>query len=225
MRPATAGAHSATSSSARIAFAIRSCWAREIIDREELLVFVDAAEANETIRPFLPLAESLGKLKPAFKEGGKITAGNSSQITDGAGAVLLMTREKADALGVKPLARIVGYAAGGVDPAYMGLGPVPAIRRALQSAGMALGDIDMIELNEAFASQGLATLRELGVADDAAHVNPNGGAIALGHPLGCSGSRIVGTLLHLMKDRGAKLGVAAMCIGIGQGVATVLERD
>ncbi|MBI4534173.1 MAG: acetyl-CoA C-acyltransferase [Candidatus Melainabacteria bacterium] len=165
--------------------------------------------------------EELRKLRPAFKEGGTVTAGNSSGINDGACAVLLMSYDKAKQLGLQPLVRYVTSAVAGVDPAYMGLGPIPATRKALQRAGLALSDIDLLELNEAFAAQVLASMRELGV--DEQKLNVNGGAIALGHPLGSSGARILTTLIHEMKRRGARYGLATMCIGVGQGIATVIE--
>jgi acetyl-CoA acyltransferase len=181
---------------------------------------------DEVIRPETTL-EGLAQLKPVFDpRNGTVTAGNASAISDGASAVIVMSAQRARDLGIEPLARIRSMASVGLDPSIMGYGPVPATRKALERAGLEVDDIDLWELNEAFAAQSLPVMKDLGLLDKAAEkVNLNGGAIALGHPLGCSGSRIVGTLLHLMKDRDAKLGVAAMCIGIGQGVATVLERD
>ena len=166
--------------------------------------------------------EKLAALKPSFKKNGTVTAGNSSPLSDGAAALLLTTREKAKSLGLKPMARIVASAAAGVDPAYMGIGPIPATRKALKRAGLTIDQIDLIELNEAFASQSLACIRELGM--DPSKVNVNGGAIALGHPLGCSGARIMTTLIHEMKRRGSRYGLATMCIGVGQGIATIVER-
>ena len=166
--------------------------------------------------------EKLAALKPSFKKNGTVTAGNSSPLSDGAAALLLTTREKAKSLGLKPLVRIVASAAAGVDPAYMGIGPIPATRKALKRAGLTIDQIDLIELNEAFASQSLACIRELGM--DPSKVNVNGGAIALGHPLGCSGARIMTTLIHEMKRRGSRYGLATMCIGVGQGIATIVER-
>lgn len=166
--------------------------------------------------------EKLAALKPSFKENGTVTAGNSSPLSDGAAALLLATREKAKSLGLKPIARIVASAVAGVDPSYMGIGPIPATRKALQRAGLTIDRIDLIELNEAFASQSLACIRELGM--DPSRVNVNGGAIALGHPLGCSGARIMTTLVHEMKRRGSRYGLATMCIGVGQGIATIVER-
>ena len=167
--------------------------------------------------------EALARLLPAFaKEGGSVTAGNSSGINDGASAVLLVEAERARALGLTPMARIVSTAVAGVDPAIMGIGPVPASRKALDRAGISVADLDLIELNEAFASQGLATMDELGL--DPAKVNVNGGAIALGHPLGMSGGRLITMLTHELRRTGGRYGLATMCIGVGQGIATVVER-
>lgn len=167
-------------------------------------------------------AQSLCGLKPAFKKDGSITAGNASGINDGAAALVLMSADKARELGLKPLARIRAYAAGGVDPSIMGMGPVPATRKALAKAGLSINDIELIEANEAFAAQFLAVGKELGFPKD--RVNVNGGAIALGHPIGASGARILVTLLHSLQAREAKLGLATLCIGGGQGVATIVER-
>ncbi len=178
-------------------------------------------ERDEHPRPDTTL-EKLAALKPAFKKGGTVTAGNSSGINDGAAAVLVMSDSKARALGLQPLARVVSMAVAGVDPADMGIGPVPATRKALDRAGLNAGDLDVVELNEAFAVQSLACIRELEL--DPARVNPNGGAIALGHPLGCSGARLVTTLMHEMARRGHRYGLATMCIGVGQGIATIFER-
>jgi 3-oxoadipyl-CoA thiolase len=166
--------------------------------------------------------EKLTALKPLFRKNGSVTAGNSSQISDGAAALLVASPEKARALGLRPMARIVASAVAGVDPAYFGMGPVPATQKALKRAGLTIDQIDLVELNEAFASQVLADVRELGL--DMNRVNVNGGAIALGHPLGCSGARIVTTLIHEMKRRGSRYGLATMCIGVGQGIATIIER-
>ena len=167
--------------------------------------------------------EALARLRPAFaKKGGSVTAGNSSGINDGASAVLLVEAERARALGLTPMARIVSTAVAGVDPAIMGIGPVPASRKALDRAGISVADLDLIELNEAFASQGLATMDELGL--DPAKVNVNGGAIALGHPLGMSGGRLITMLTHELRRTGGRYGLATMCIGVGQGIATVVER-
>jgi len=167
--------------------------------------------------------ESLAKLKPAFaKEGGTVTAGNSSGLNDGAAALLIMSEEKAKALNLKPLARIVTSASAGVPPRVMGYGPVPATKKALERAGLQIKDIGLMELNEAFAVQALAVIEDLGI--DPELVNVNGGAIAIGHPLGCSGARLVTTLVHEMKNRGnVKYGVATLCVGVGQGEATVIE--
>jgi acetyl-CoA acyltransferase len=180
---------------------------------------------DEVIRPETTL-EGLAKLKPAFDpKGGTITAGNSSAISDGASALLVMSAEKAKALGVTPMAKIRSMAAAGCDPSIMGYGPVPATKKAFARIGMKPGDVDLWELNEAFAAQSLPVIKDLGLLDVADEkVNLNGGAIALGHPLGCSGARICATLLHLMKAKNATTGVATMCIGFGQGVATVFER-
>ena len=168
-------------------------------------------------------AESLGKLKPAFKKDGSVTAGNASSLNDGAAAVLLMSAEKAKALGLPALARIAAYANAGVDPAIMGIGPVDATRRCLEKAGWTLDQLDLIEANEAFAAQALSVGKELGW--DADKVNVNGGAIALGHPIGASGCRVLVTLLHEMIKRDVHKGLATLCIGGGQGVALALERD
>ena len=177
--------------------------------------------ADEGPRPDTSL-EKLAKLKPAFREKGTVTAGNASQVNDGAAVLLLTSRDKARELGLQPMARILATAVAGVHPSYMGIGPVPATRKALARAGLRLDQIDLAELNEAFAAQSLACLRELGL--DEGRCNVNGGAIALGHPLGCSGARILTTLLHEMRRRGARYGLATMCIGVGQGIATIVER-
>ncbi len=167
--------------------------------------------------------EKLAALKPVFrKEGGTVTAGNSAGINDGAAALVLMARSQAQRLGLRPRARIVASAVAGVDPAYMGLGPIFATRKVLQRAGLSISDMDLIELNEAFASQTLQCARELEI--DMEKLNVNGGAIALGHPLGCSGARIVTTLLHELERRDGRYGLATMCIGVGQGIATIIER-
>ncbi|GAC1615699.1 MAG: thiolase family protein [Ktedonobacteraceae bacterium] len=164
---------------------------------------------------------ALGKLKPAFKKDGSVTAGNSAGINDGAAALVLASREYAEHIGVKPLARIIATGVAGVDPAYMGLGPITASRKALKRAGLTIADMDLIELNEAFASQSLQCARELEIDQD--KLNVNGGAIALGHPLGMSGARILTTLLYELRRRGGRYGLATMCIGVGQGIATVIE--
>ena len=168
-------------------------------------------------------AEMLGKLKPAFKKDGTVTAGNASGINDGAAALLIMSREKADELGVKPLARIVANASAGVDPSIMGYGPVPATQKVMEKAGLSLSDMDLIEANEAFAVQSLSVGKALEI--DREKLNVNGGAIALGHPIGASGARILVTLVHeLQKRDGVKYGLATLCIGGGQGVATIIEK-
>jgi len=167
--------------------------------------------------------ESLAKLRPAFKADGVVTAGNSSGINDGAAAVLLMEQGAAGKAGIRPLARVLGWGAVGVDPRIMGMGPVEAVRKALAASGLALDEIDLVELNEAFAVQSLAVIRELRL--DSRKVNVNGGAIALGHPLGASGARVLVTLLYEMERRGVQRGLAALCIGGGQGIAMVVERD
>jgi 3-oxoadipyl-CoA thiolase len=166
--------------------------------------------------------EKLAKLKPAFREGGVVTAGNASTLNDGAACLVLASEEKADTLPVSPLGRILGIGVAGVDPAVMGIGPVYAIPRALENAGITLDQVDLVEINEAFACQVLACARELGIDEE--KLNVNGGAVALGHPLGCSGARILTTLLWEMRRRGARYGVAALCVGVGQGVATVVEN-
>ena len=166
--------------------------------------------------------ESLAKLKPAFKKDGTVTAGNASGLNDGAAALVVASAERARQVGAKARARIVSYASAAVDPKIMGIGPVPAVRKALEKAGLSLDGVDLFELNEAFASQSLAVVRELGV--DPARVNVNGGAIALGHPIGASGARILVSLLYALEARGLRTGVAALCIGGGQGVAMVVER-
>ena len=170
--------------------------------------------------------EALSQLRPVFNpKGGSVTAGNSSALSDGASCLLVMSEEKAKTLGLEPLAYVKSMAAAGCDPSIMGYGPVPATKKALKKAGLKIEDIELWELNEAFAAQSIPVLRDLGLYEAMEEkVNVNGGAIALGHPLGCSGARIVATLVHEMKKRDLKLGVATMCIGLGQGVATVLER-
>ncbi|MGI8998541.1 MAG: thiolase family protein, partial [Candidatus Limnocylindria bacterium] len=181
-----------------------------------------AVDTDEHPRPDATL-ESLSKLKPAFKRdaSGSVTAGNSSGINDGAAVLLVMSESRARELGMKPMARMVASAVAGVDPATMGLGPIPASRRALERAGIGIEDLDLVELNEAFAAQAVPVIRELGL--DPERVNVNGGAIAIGHPLGASGARLTATLLHEMRRRGARYGLATMCIGVGQGIAAVFE--
>jgi acetyl-CoA C-acetyltransferase len=166
--------------------------------------------------------DSLARLKPAFQRDGTVTAGNASGLNDGAAAVVVASAARAEALGLQPRARIVSYASAAVDPKVMGIGPVPAVKQALEKAGLEAQAIDLFELNEAFAAQSLAVLRELSL--DPAKVNVNGGAIAIGHPIGASGARILVTLLHALEARGARRGLAALCIGGGQGVALVVER-
>jgi 3-oxoadipyl-CoA thiolase len=166
--------------------------------------------------------DKLAALQPAFKKGGTVTPGNSSPLSDGAAALLLTTPAKAQQLKLKPMVRIVASAAAGVHPNYMGIGPIPATQKALKRAGLTMDQIDLVELNEAFASQVIACARELGI--DLRKLNVNGGAIALGHPLGCSGARIMTTLVHEMKKRGSRYGLATMCIGVGQGIATIVEN-
>ena len=168
-------------------------------------------------------AEQLAALRPVFKEGGSVTAGNASGLNDGAAAVLVMSEEAAEERGLQPAARYLGSAVVGVAPDTMGLGPIPATRKVLDRLGMSVSDLDLVELNEAFASQSIACIDELGLDPDT--VNVNGGAIALGHPLGCSGARILTTLVHELKRRGGGIGLATMCIGVGQGIATVVEVD
>jgi len=183
---------------------------------EPLTVAVDEGPRADTT------LEKLAALPPAFRKGGSVTAGNSSSLNDGAAGVVVMSASRARELGMQPLARIAGTGTAGVDPRIMGIGPVPATRQALKRAGIGLAEVGIVELNEAFSAQSLAVLRELELPADT--VNPNGGAIALGHPLGCSGARIVTTLLHEMQRRKTRWGLATMCIGVGQGVALVLER-
>ncbi|MCL6441106.1 MAG: thiolase family protein [Thermoleophilum sp.] len=166
--------------------------------------------------------EKLARLRPVFRDGGTVTAGNSSQINDGAACLLLASAERARELGLSPLARVVCGAAAGVDPAYMGIGPIPATRKLLARTGKVIDDFDLVELNEAFASQVLACIRELGI--DHERLNVNGGAIAIGHPLGCSGARLAGTICHELARRGGRLGLVTMCVGVGQGVALAVEN-
>jgi acetyl-CoA acetyltransferase family protein len=166
--------------------------------------------------------ESLAKLRPVFREGGTVTAGNASTLNDGAACLVMASERGAEELGREPLARIVATGVAGVDPAVMGIGPIPAIRRALDAAGLAMDQIDRVEINEAFAAQVLACQRELRI--DPERLNVNGGAIALGHPLGCSGARLAGTLARELKREGLRYGVAALCVGVGQGLATVIDN-
>ena len=168
--------------------------------------------------------EGLAKLKTPFRNPGTVTAGNASGVNDGAAALLLASEAAVKKYGLTPRARVVAMATAGVPPRIMGIGPAPAVRRLLERTGLSIGEIDVIELNEAFASQGLAVMRQLGLADDAEHVNPHGGAIALGHPLGMSGARLAMTAVSAMEVRGAKRAIATMCIGVGQGIAALIER-
>lgn len=187
---------------------------------DEEIVALDALARDEHPRDGVT-AEGLGKLPPVFRKNGTVHAGNSSGITDGAAAVVVLSEDKAAELGVEPWARIVGYASAGVDPAVMGIGPVPAVRKLLTKTGLTIEDIDLIELNEAFAAQVIACQREL--AFDPERLNVNGGAIALGHPIGATGARIVVTLVHEMRRRGARRGIATLCISGGMGLALLLE--
>jgi acetyl-CoA acyltransferase len=169
--------------------------------------------------------DALAKLPTPFREGGTVTAGNASGVNDGAAALILASEEAAARHGLTPIARVVSGATAGVAPRVMGIGPAPASQKLFARTGCKVGEVDVIELNEAFASQALAVLRELGLPDDAGHVNPNGGAIALGHPLGASGARIVGSAAIELRERGARRALATMCIGVGQGIATLLEAN
>ncbi len=180
-------------------------------------------DKDEHPRPDTTL-EALAKLKPFVRKPGTVTAGNASGVNDGAAALILASEEAAKTHGLTPRARILGMASAGVPPRVMGIGPVPSTRKLMARLGLKIGDFDLIELNEAFASQALACLRQLGVPDDAEHVNPNGGAIALGHPLGMSGARLALTAAHGLEARGGKLALATMCVGVGQGVSLALER-
>jgi 3-oxoadipyl-CoA thiolase len=196
---------------------------------EEEIVPIEAPKGRDTVtvaadegpRPDASL-EKMAALRPVFREGGTVTAGNASTLNDGAACLLIASEAGVERLGAEPLARVVSFGVAGVDPAYMGLGPVEAVPRALAAAGLSLDQIDLIELNEAFAAQSLACVRELGIDEE--RLNVNGGAIALGHPLGCSGARLTTTLMREMRRRGARFGVATLCVGVGQGLATVFER-
>lgn len=190
----------------------------EIVGRKQ----TDVISEDEHPRPDVT-AEQLAKLRPVFRQDGTVTAGNSSGLNDGAAALLVVSAERGRALGLEPMARIVATAVAGVEPDEMGIGPVPAVRRAVERAGIGMNDVALTELNEAFAAQSIACVNELGL--DAARVNVNGGAIALGHPLGCSGARILTTLVHELKRRGGGYGLASMCIGVGQGMATIVEAS
>ena len=188
---------------------------------DEELIAVNGLMRDEHPRPDTS-AEKLAALKPVFREGGSVTAGNASGVNDGAAALVIASEERAAALGIEPLGRFVGSAVAGVDPRVMGIGPVPAVRKLLERTGLAVGDIDLVELNEAFASQSLAVIRELGLDDE--RVNVNGGAIAIGHPLGMSGARLVVSLLHELRRRDGRYGLATLCVGVGQGQAALFER-
>jgi 3-oxoadipyl-CoA thiolase len=202
-----------------------------VFDAEIVPVSVPAARKGETTlfsadehpRADTTL-ETLAKLKPAFRPQGSVTAGNSSGVNDGAAALLLASEAAAQRHGLQPMARIVGIATAGIAPRVMGLGPVPAVRKLLAQTGLAIGDFDVIELNEAFAAQGLGVLRELGLPDDGQHINPNGGAIAFGHPLGMSGIRLALTAARQLQRTGGRFALCTMCIGVGQGIALAIER-
>jgi acetyl-CoA C-acetyltransferase len=208
------------------AFALRSHrrWAAasEAGRFDDELVPVDGVSRDEHPRPDTS-AEKLATLAPAFREGGSVTAGNSSGINDGAAALVVASEGKAKELGAEPLGTFVGSAVAGVDPRVMGIGPVPAVRKLLDRTGVGVGDLDLVELNEAFASQSLVVIRELGLDDE--KVNVNGGAIALGHPLGMSGARLVVSLLHELRRRGGRYGLATLCVGVGQGQAALFMRS
>jgi 3-oxoadipyl-CoA thiolase len=176
--------------------------------------------ADEGPRPDASI-EAMAKLRPVFREGGTVTAGNASTLNDGAACTLIASERGVERLGAEPLARVVSFGVAGVDPAYMGIGPAVAVPRALEAAGIGIDDLDLVELNEAFASQVIACVRELGIDEE--RLNVNGGAIALGHPLGCSGARLTTTLLHELRRRAGRRGIATMCVGVGQGLATVFE--
>jgi acetyl-CoA acetyltransferase family protein len=207
------------------AFALRSHtrWAAaaEAGRFDDELVPAGELVRDEHPRPDTTL-EKLASLRPAFRGDGTVTAGNSSGINDGAAALVIASEEKAQALGITPLGAYVGSAVAGVDPAVMGIGPVPAVRKLLARTGIAAEEIDLVELNEAFASQSVAVVRELGLDED--RVNVNGGAIALGHPLGMSGARLVVSLLHELRRRDGRLGLATLCVGVGQGQAALFSR-
>ena len=207
------------------AFALRSQqrWAAaaESGRFDEEVIAVNGLTRDEHPRPDTS-AEKLAALKPVFREGGSVTAGNASGVNDGAAALVIASEERAAALGVEPLGRFVGSAVAGVDPRVMGIGPVPAVRKLLERTGLTVGELDLVELNEAFASQSLAVIRELGLDDE--KVNVNGGAIAMGHPLGMSGARLVVSLLHELRRRDGRYGLATLCVGVGQGQAALFER-
>jgi 3-oxoadipyl-CoA thiolase len=203
------------------ALALRSQQRWAAADFSDELVAVNGVERDEHPRPETT-REKLGSLRPVFREGGTVTAGNSSGVNDGAAALVIASEEKARELGAEPLGAFVGSAVAGVDPRVMGIGPIPAVRKLLERAGVAVADLDLVELNEAFASQSLVVIRELGL--DPEKVNVNGGAIAIGHPLGMSGARLVVTLLHELRRREGRFGLATLCVGVGQGQAALFER-
>ena len=202
-------------------FALRSQRRWDAADFSGELVAVNGVERDEHPRPDTT-QEKLGSLRPVFREGGTVTAGNSSGLNDGAAALVIASEEKARELDVEPLGAFVGSAVAGVDPRVMGIGPIPAVRKLLDRVGIAVDDLDLVELNEAFASQSLVVIRELGL--DPEKVNVNGGAIAIGHPLGMSGARLVVTLLHELRRREGRYGLATLCVGVGQGQAALFER-
>ncbi|HEX3806460.1 MAG TPA: thiolase family protein [Gaiellaceae bacterium] len=203
------------------AFALRSQERWAAASFEDEIVPVGDVTRDEHPRPDTSL-EKLASLKPAFRQGGTVTAGNSSGLNDGAAAVVVASEEKARELGIEPLGTFVASAVAGVDPRVMGIGPVPAVRKLLDRTGLTVDDVDLVELNEAFASQSLAVIRELGIDED--KVNVNGGAIAIGHPLGMSGARLTVSLLHELRRRDARRGIVTMCVGVGQGQAALYER-
>jgi acetyl-CoA acetyltransferase family protein len=203
------------------AFALRSQQRWAAADFTDEIVPVGDVTRDEHPRPETT-AEKLASLKPAFRAGGTVTAGNASGLNDGAAAVVVASEEKARALGLEPMGAFVASAVAGVDPRVMGIGPVPAVRKLLDRMGLTIDDVDLLELNEAFASQSVAVVRELGIDEE--KVNVNGGAIAIGHPLGMSGARLTVTLLHELRRRGATRGVVTMCVGVGQGQAALFER-
>jgi 3-oxoadipyl-CoA thiolase len=202
-------------------FAFRSQQRWAAADFSDELVAVNGVERDEHPRPDTT-REKLGSLRPVFREGGTVTAGNSSGLNDGAAALVIASEKKAREVDAEPLGTFVGSAVAGVDPRVMGIGPIPAVRKLLERAGVAVDDLDLVELNEAFASQSLVVIRELGL--DPEKVNVNGGAIAIGHPLGMSGARLVVTLLHELRRRGGRYGLATLCVGVGQGQAALFER-
>ena len=203
----------------------RGRFAREIVSVEvpQRRGDPEVVDTDEHPRPDTDI-ETLAKLPTPFREGGTVTAGNASGVNDGACAMIIASEEAIEKYGLTPIARVVGTATAGVPPRIMGFGPAPATHKLLERLGLKIGDIDVIELNEAFAAQALAVTRDLGLADDAEHVNPNGGAIAIGHPLGASGARLATTAAYELQERDARYALCTMCIGVGQGIATVLER-